>query len=173
MTKSNPLERITSIAEVRETVTVNLGDFNKSYQGATFDVWVTPTPAHRDKLREIHQWLAEAGKDARDALARLDAQHRERVTRLREAGQAADVVTLEQEHQTERALFDQRCAEKMEAEYQERLVQWIADTCLNWDVEELRQARDHLLKTNPLAWEWLWNRITATIGEYKRKQLKN
>lgn len=171
--QSNPLEKITSIAEVRETVKVDLGDFHESYRGATFAVWVTPTPAHMDKFKEIQRWLSEANEDARKALHRMDAQHREQLARLRDAGRAADVVTLETEYQTERALFDQRCAQKMEEEYDERLLQWIADTCLNWELEELRQARDHLQKTNPLAWEWLWNRITSTIGEYKRAQLKN
>lgn len=169
--QSNPLERITSITEVLETVTVDLGDFNEAYRGATFDVWVTPTPAHQERFRDIKKWLSDASKDANEALRRMDKQHRAQLASLRDEGRASDVVTIEKEYQAERALFDQRCAEKLEAEYNERLLQWIADTCLNWELEELRQARDHLQATNPLAWEWLWNRITSTIGEYKRRQL--
>lgn len=167
------LDKITSVSAVREAVTIDLGDFHADYRGATFDVWVTPTRAHQDAFREIQAYLTEAGKEARETLKRMDQQHRAKITELRAAGRSADVVEIEEQYQIERALVDNRLAEQMEAEYNERLIRWLADTWLNWDVDDARQARDHLLATNPAAWDWLWNTTTNTIGEYRRRVLKN
>jgi len=173
MGDNNLLSKITAISEVRETVAVDLGDYHESYRGAIFEVWVTPTKAHQKRFGEIQEWLAQAGKDAQTALARMDRQNKDLIARLREEGKANDVLILEAEYQRERAVFDERAAARMQEEFDERLLLWIADTCLNWSADELRQARDHLLESNPAAWEWLWNRITQTIGDYKRRQLKN
>lgn len=173
MAEHNPLAKITSIAEVREMVTVDLGRFNKSYRGATFDVWVTPTAAHTDKWAEVQTWLQERSKAGKEVLTKLDEQHAERIARLQEEGRAADAIAIEAEYQTERTLLNERLTAEMEEEFNERLLHYVADTCLNWEVEDLRQARDHLLATNPLAWDWLTKQVFETIGEYKRKQLKN
>jgi len=173
MDDDNMLSKIMSVSEVRETAAVDLGDYHESYRGAIFEVWVTPTKAHQKRFGEIQEWLAQAGTDVRVALERMDRQNKELISRLREEGKTSDVLILEAEYQKERAIFDERAAARMQEEFGERLLVWIADTCLNWGRDEMRQARDHLLETNPAAWEWLWNRITQTIGDYKRRQLKN
>lgn len=170
---SDVLGKITSVSMVQEIRTVDLGDFHESYRGAIFEVWVTPTKAHQAAFTGIQEWLAQANERVQTMLRQMNEQHQQAVKRLRQERKIADIVVVEANYQAERSSFDEQCAAKMRAEFDERLLQWLAATCLNWDEDELRQARDHLQEINPAAWEWLWNRITATIGEYKRDVLKN
>lgn len=56
---SDVLKRIVGIAEVRETVTVDLGDFHESYRGAVFEVWVTPTRAHLGEWGDVTRFILD------------------------------------------------------------------------------------------------------------------
>jgi len=170
---SDKLQRITGVDTVQETVAVDLGDYHESYRGATFAVWVTPTKAHKKRWHDIDDWVAQASEETKAALAKLDRQHQAQVAELRREGQTARVLELEKQYQIERGAFDERAAAKMQETLDEKVLLWLADTVLDWSLDEFRTARDHLIEHNPDAWEWLWNRITSTIGEYKKQQLKN
>lgn len=168
------LDVIRGVNDVRQSVTVDLGDYNPAYAGATFEVWVTPTRAHNQRFQAIMDYLEQANKEAREALAKLDKAHQEEMFRLSEQGtDARELAQIERQYQARRAELDARAAEQMQDEFEERLLQWMADTWLNWTLEDAREARDHLLEHNPDAWKWLWNRTTQVIGEYKRGTLKN
>jgi hypothetical protein len=60
------LSIITSIEASHATVTIDLGDYDETYKGAVFDVWVTPTRAHVQAYQAYYtKWVApvvEAGK---------------------------------------------------------------------------------------------------------------
>lgn len=167
------LKKITSVGAVEETVPVDLGEFHKSYAGAVFEVWVTPSQAHIDHWGEIRDWLEGAGKRAQGALEELDRQHEERMGELREADEVAAVLDEEKNYQVERKAFNEGEAERLDEEWQERTIRWYADTWLNLSLDEARQIRDHLREHNPRAWDWLTDRTQKAIGEYRRRTLGN
>lgn len=140
-------DRISNIKRCEETVTVDLGDYAQAYRGATFDVWVTPTQAHLDRLTGIDAWLQEqtdAAKKVRDALPA-----------------------------NERAAKEKDLLGKINRQWEDMWLDWYADTWLNVEREEAYQIRDHLKECDPAAWSWLTDRTTKTIGEFRQRKLKN
>lgn len=141
-------DSILSVAEVRRSVAVDLGDFDEVYRGAIFEVWVTPPAAHRKALEENQAWLErETGRAQRDRDGIADAERR--------------------------AAFDLEAGQRLQAEWSERLLRWLAATWLNVELDEARQIREHLVETNPMGWDWLFQRTMATIGEYRRRVVGN
>lgn len=47
------------ITETKVTRRVDLGDYEESWRGAVFDVWVTPTRAHMAEFAENTDWIRE------------------------------------------------------------------------------------------------------------------
>ena len=118
----------------RITRTLDMGDFDEVYAGATFEVWVAPTRAHLDAWQDTTQFIVGVNQ----RLDKLTAKEKE-------------------------TAFET---------WRERVVGWYAET---WglEVDVARQIRDALDENNPLAWEWLMQRTSAMIGEYREAKLKN
>lgn len=142
------LERVLQVEALQRVERVDLGEFDEAYRGAVFEVWVTPTRAHVEAWGEIREWLERSTEEAR--------VERERYT---DPGRRAE--------------FDQEQATLLEMEYEERVLRWLAGTWLNVELEEARKIREHLLSSNPRAWEWLVHRTHTTIGEFKRRLVGN
>ena len=145
---SDVLKRIAKAGVVKTTVTLDLGDCDEAYRGATFRVWVTPTRAHWAEFAEYNVWLTE-----------------EPARRQRERDQIADPG--------ERAAFDEASAAQFDREMYERLDAWLAETWTNIDLDEVTQIREHLQESNPGAWDWLYMSTLRTIREYRERLSKN
>jgi hypothetical protein len=133
---SGVLDRIRSAAS-RVTRTVDLGDLDEAYSGATFEVCVTPSRAHLRSWGETTEFIVDVTKKSRDG----------------------DLTDEQKE-----ASFE---------EYEERQLTWLAITWENITLEEAREIRDHLQEDNPLAWDWLLMKTSATIGDFRTETLKN
>jgi len=158
---------------VRKTVTVDLGDYDEVYRGATFEVWVTPTRAHVQTWGEIAQWLDQVSKRARVELEKKDTAYRKEIRRLEGESKTAEIQALEKGYKAERAEFDTQTAERLQAEYDRKQLGWLARTWLNVPEEEAREIRDHLVEVDPRGWEWLVHQTHEAIGEYRRSLTKN
>ena len=166
-------EKLEGVGVAQKFEVVDLGRFDKRYKGAAFNVWVTPTREHIEAWGDTVKWLQQVSQEARESLKRLDAGQRDQVEALRERDDAMGVAALEQNYQAERKSFDEGTGERLQAEYDERVLRWLAATWLNVELEEARQIREHLKETNPLAWDWLVHQTHTTIGNYRKRVLKN
>jgi hypothetical protein len=145
---SNTLQQITGRGRVETTVTLDLGDCDEAYRGATFDVWVTPTRAHWETFAEYAVWLDEEPK--------RQQQERDKI-----------------KDEAERAEFDRIKSEQLEREMFRRLDAWLADTWRNIPLEEVTQIREHLQDSFPAAWDWLYAQTLRTMREYRENLSKN
>lgn len=166
-------EKLQGVGVAQKFETVDLGRFDKRYKEAAFNVWVTPTREHVEAWGDVTKWLQQVSREAKESLARLDAEHHDQVEALRVKGDTAGVAALEQNYRAERKSFDEGTADRLQAEYDERVLRWLADTWLNVELEEARQIREHLKETNPLAWDWIVHQTHTTIGDYRKRVLKN
>jgi len=145
---ANPLNTIKKAGIVKTTRTVDLGDCDESYRGAEFRVWVTPTRAHWAAFADYVTWLNTEPE-------------RRRKQRDNIPGEA------------ERAEFDRVTAEALDREMYERLDDWLAETWVNVEREDVTTIREHLQDDNPGAWDWLYNATLRTVREYRESLTKN
>ena len=131
--------------------TIDLGDCDEAYRGATFDVWVTPTRGHLKQFTEYRDWLQAIP----GAIAGIKLQ--------------ADEI----EDDTEREAFTTAQTERLDREMYRQLDAWLSETWLNLDLDSTTQIREHLQETNPSAWEWLYNETLRTMNEYREGLTKN
>ncbi len=62
------LDLIAGISASYATVTIDLGDYDETYKGATFDVWVTPTRGHIDAYQAYYtRWIDPGTEQADEA----------------------------------------------------------------------------------------------------------
>ncbi len=131
---SNMLDRIKK-ASGRITRTIDLGDFEESYRGATFEVCVTPSRAHLRAWGEITEFIQEINQ------TKSDLSEEERVAAL--------------------------------ASFEDQQLAWMVTSWVNVTLDEAREVRSHLQENNPLAWDWLLTKTSATIGNFRAETLKN
>lgn len=143
--KLGMLTKAGSITEHRE---LNLADMHAKYEGVTFQVWVTPTRAHKEAYQEILTWLEE-----------------ERTRVKMDIDKIKDLIL--------RGKADQEAAELMNYEFNKRVAHWMGNTWIDWTESEAVAAFEALWKDNPLAWEWLRDQTTKLIGEYRRAFVGN
>jgi hypothetical protein len=129
-----PFDVIRNAGSVAIVRTLDLGDFDEAYRGATFNVWVAPSRAHLQEWASLTAEIQAAQKKA-------------------EAGEMND-------------------EEKREAleKWQARHLEWFAETWRNVPLAEAQQIQEALPK---MAWEWLTQRTSEMIGEYRREKLGN
>ncbi len=72
MTKT--LDLITGIEASYATITVDLGEYDATYKGATFDVWITPTRAHLDVYQAYYKRWVDPGTEQDDDTDADDAE---------------------------------------------------------------------------------------------------
>jgi len=144
----NTLSRITAAGAVKRSTTIDLGDCDDTYRGATFDVWVTPTRAHLEAWNAYVAWL-------REEPARREAER--------------DAI----QDEAERAEFDAAMGDALDREMWRRLDAWLADTWLNIEPDEVTQIREHLQENHPAAWDWLYTHTLRTMNEYREHLTKN
>ena len=73
--------------------TIDLGDCDEAYRGATFDVWVTPTRGHLKQFTEYRVWLL----DVPAKVAEVQKQASELEELEREAFTTAQTERLDRE----------------------------------------------------------------------------
>lgn len=145
---SNTLQLITKSDAVYTTHTLDLGDCDPSYRGATFDVWVTPTRAHLRTFADYTYWLqTEPSK------------------RQAERDKIPD--------EAERKEFDRVMGEQLDREMYNRLDAWLDETWRNIPLDEVTAIREHLREAHPGAWDWLYNNTLRAIRDYRENLSKN
>lgn len=91
---------------------------------------------------------------------------------LRSWGEITEYI-VEVTQQTHEGTLSDEDKEAALVEYAERQLAWLAATWVNLTTDESREIRDHLQEENPLAWDWLLMRTSATIGNFRIETLKN
>ncbi len=60
------LDLITGVSASYATATIDLGEYDETYDGATFDVWITPTRAHLDAYQAYYRRWMDPGTERDD-----------------------------------------------------------------------------------------------------------
>ena len=147
---SSVLQSIQSAGVVQTHVTLDLGDCDEAYRGATFHVWVTPTRAHWAQLVDWQVWTQEEPKRLQKRCAEIALTNE---------------LTAKE--------FDLEQGKRLQRESNERLDAWLAETWLNIEPDETTQIREHLQETYPAAWDWLFSHTLRAIREYRENLSKN
>lgn len=147
---SNTLQQITSVGAVKTTVTLDLGDCDKAYRGATFDVWVTPTRAHWAAWVE---WYA------------YDTQEPQRISERRKEIAATNETTAAEYAAEQSRTFNETTYRMLDA--------WLAETWVNIPADEVTTIRETLQEQNPAAWQWLLEHTLRAITQYRENLSKN
>jgi len=144
------LAKLREQGSIKVSRPMGLEEYDPAYKDADirFQVWVTLTRAHKEAVSEMGTWLN--GEIA-----------------------AAKEQAREMPDETERAAFLEEANTRTNAAYDVKMMDWLSDTWLDWDRDEVQELYDLLTENHPDAWEWLVQRTTEIIREYRERRSKN